>query len=165
MPIPIIEKNLFLNKQNIQWNLVENYLKNYIGQIYVVELYHDKIHIGSDFPDEYTESGYTKGLRGAIAKVKANAVQIIDKIIMNAENRRWLENKNPKHEKNASEGWYRYDTYFGTLVKGSNEENERLNYYKATLIVRKTTKGLFLYDIVNIKKEASTPFKSEETVR
>ena len=29
------------------------------------ERYGDGIHIGGDFPDEYTESRYTKGLRGA----------------------------------------------------------------------------------------------------
>lgn len=104
-------------------------------------------------------------MRGALAKVKANAAQIIDLMIRNAVNRRWVENKNEKHKNNASKGWFRYDTYLGISVKGSGEREKRFNLYKATLVVRKTSKGLFLYDVVNIKKEASTPLESAKTVR
>ena len=155
-----IESIIFTNKQNISWNDVEQYLKMYIGQEFIVNEYHDNIFIASDFPDEYTESKYTKKLRGALAKVKANAAQIIGLLITNATNRRWIENKSDKHKNNASEGWYRYDTYFGMPVKGSGEKTERLNLYRATLVVRKTEKGLFLYDVIDIKKEASTPLES-----
>ncbi len=154
-----IEEIIFVNKQNIPWNDVEQYLKQYIGSTFIVEEYQDSIGIAGDFPDEYSESKYTKKLRGALAKVKANAAQIIDLMIMNATNRRWIENKDDKHRNNASEGWYRYDTYFEMPVKGSNEKIERLNRYKATLVVRKTPQGLFLYDVLDIKKEASTPLE------
>lgn len=154
-----IEQIIFVNKQNIPWNDVEQYLKQYIGSTFIVEEYQDSISIAGDFPDEYSESKYTKKLRGALAKVKANAAQIIDLMIMNATNRRWIENKDDKHRNNASEGWYRYDTYFEMPVKGSNEKIERLNRYKATLVVRKTPQGLFLYDVLDIKKEASTPLE------
>ena len=160
-----IEKIIFLNKQNIPWNDVEQYLKRYIGQTFVVDAYQDCVSISSDFPDEFSESKYTKSLRGALSKVKANSAQIIDLLIKNAVNRRWIENKNEKHRCNASEGWYRYDTYFKIPVKGSEEQIERFNQYKATLVVRKTARGLFLYDVLDIKKEASTPLESQETVR
>lgn len=160
MSIPVIERNIFVNKQNIPWDNVEIYLRKYIGQTYVVNEYQDRINIAGDFPNEYAESNYTKKLRGALAKVKANAAQVIDIMIINATNRRWIENKAMKHKGNASEGWYRYDTYFIVSVKGSNEEQKRLNQYRATLVVRKNSKGLFLYDVVNIKKEASTPLES-----
>lgn len=123
----------------------------------MVVTYQDYISIAGDFPNEYAESKYTKTLRGAAAKAKANASQIIESLIVNAANKRWIENKNDKHSKNASEGWYRYDTYFAIPVQGSCEDNIRLNYYSAALVVRKTIKGLFLYDMINIKKEASTP--------
>lgn len=165
MVITIIGKNLFFGKNNIPWNDVERYLKKYIGQAYIVNEYQDKINIAGEFPDEYTQSNYTKRLRGALAKVKANVVQVIDLMIVNATNRRWVENKALKHKSNASEGWYRYDTYFAVSVKGSNEEQERWNQYRATLVVRKTSRGLFLYDIIDIKKEARTPLKSRKTVR
>ena len=97
-----IENILFKNKQSIPWNDVEQYLKKYIGQTFVVKEYGDIIHIPGGFPDEYTESNYSKKLRGALAKAKANASQVIGKMIENAENRRWIENKDIKHEKEAS---------------------------------------------------------------
>lgn len=162
MNIPVIERTLFFGKNNIPWNDVEKYLKKYIGRTYVVREYQDKINIPGDFPNEYAESRYTKKLRGALAKVKANAAQIIDQLIVNATNRRWVENKEIKHKENASGGWYRYDTYFAVLVKSSNEESERMNHYKATVIVRITSKGLFLYDIVDIKKERVRRLSPEE---
>ena len=101
-----IKEVIFYNKQNIPWNEVEQYLKRYIGQTFVVQEYQDVVIIASDFPDEYTGSRYTKKLRGALAKVKANAAQIIDRMIQNATNRRWNENREDKHRRNASEGWY-----------------------------------------------------------
>lgn len=152
-----IDKIIFKNKQNIPWNDVEQYLKRYIGRTFVVRMYQDRIHIAGGFPDEFFESKYTKRLRGALAKVKANSAQIIDLMIINAVNRRWIENKNDKHRRNASQGWYRYDTYFRMPVQGSEEKMERFNEYKATLVVRKTSNVMYLYDILDIKKEASTP--------
>lgn len=155
--ISIIDKIIFTGKQNIPWNNVELYLKQYIGKTYVVQEYQDRISIAGDFPNEFAESKYTKNLRGALAKVKANLAQIIDLLIVNAINRRWIENKNDKHKYDASEGWYRYDTYFMMSVKGSEESIGHYNVYKTTLVVRKTPKGLYLYDVINIKKEASKP--------
>ncbi len=45
-------------------------------------------------------------------------------------------------------------------VRGENEEVERMNIYSAVLVVRLTERGMYLYDMVNIKKEASTPHES-----
>lgn len=158
--VAYIENVIFLNKQNIPWNQVEQYLKQYIGTEYKIKESEDVICIASDFPDEYAESKYTKSLRGNIAKAKANAAQVVGKMIVIAKNKRWVENKDIKHGKEAEKGWYRYDTYFGMPVKGSEENEKRINIYKATLVVRNSLKGLFLYDVVNIKKEASKPLES-----
>ena len=158
--IAIIEDIIFMNKQNIPWNQVEQYLKRYIGKEYQVEETGDVIHIAGDFPNEFAESKYTKSLRGAIAKVKANAAQIVGEMIVLAENKRWVENKDNKHAKDAEKGWYRYDCYFAMKVQGSNESEERMNFYKATLVVRSALSGMYLYDIINIKKEASPPHES-----
>ena len=76
-------------------------------------------------------------------------------MIENAINRRWLENKNIKHQKNADGGWYRYDVGFSIPVN-SGEECRR-NMYRATAVVRIQMSKLYLYDVINIKKEASTP--------
>ena len=110
--IPVVENIIFSGKQNIPWKCVEKYLKSYVGLVVKVEEYQDKIVIAGNFPDEYTGSKYTKSLRGAVAKAKANAVQVIEPMIQYATNRRWTENKSKKHKKDASEGWYRYDTKF-----------------------------------------------------
>lgn len=48
-----------------------------------------------------TFAKYTKSLRGSIAKAKANAAQVIGKMIVIATNKRWIENKNEKHKKDA----------------------------------------------------------------
>lgn len=156
-----IPTTIFHGKQSIPWSDVESYLKKYIGKSYIVEEYQDLITVASDFPDEYTESVYTKKLRGALAKVKANAAQIIDQLIVHATNRRWVENKAEKHNQNAPEGWLRYDTYFSIQVRGNGEQKIRINKYTGTLIVRKKAGELFLYDFINIKKETSTPLESK----
>ena len=156
----IIAEVIFTNKQNIPWNDVETYLKKYVGQVYEVSSTGDSIHIGGDFPDEFTESKYTKKLRGALAKAKANASTVIPDMIRYATNRRWIENKDEKHSKDAPNGWYRYDTVFGMPVQGSQENEERVNMYRATLVVRIKEDKLYLYDILDIKKEASTPHES-----
>ncbi len=150
-----IKRIIFKNKQNIPWNDVEVYLKRLIGIDVIVEQYGDTIHIPCDFPDEYTESRYTKKLRGALAKAKANAAQVIIEMIESATNRRWIENKDSKHDKEANGGWYRYDVGFAIPIERNG--NEFQNRYYATAIVRIKDEELFLYDIINIKKEASTP--------
>ncbi|MDE5866892.1 MAG: hypothetical protein K2H31_09885 [Lachnospiraceae bacterium] len=45
---------------------------------------------------------YTKKLRGGLAKAKANSGQVIGEMIENAQSRRWIENKDEKHKKEAS---------------------------------------------------------------
>ncbi|MBO5056272.1 MAG: hypothetical protein J6C64_08000 [Lachnospiraceae bacterium] len=165
MDIAYIENILFMNKQNIPWSQVEQYLKQYVGKNYIVEESKDSIYIGYDFPEEFAESRYTKSLRGNMAKAKANASQVVGKMVVIATNRRWTENKADKHAKDAEQGWYRYDSYFAMPVQGSDEKGKRINIYKATLVVKKSIKGLYLYDIINIKKEASTPLESIKTVR
>ena len=128
-----ISEIIFSNKQNIPWDDVERYLRNYIGQEFQIKMYGDVIHIGGDFPDEYAESNYTKKLRGALAKAKANASQVIGIMLENAENRRWVENKNPKHEKEASGGWYRYDVGFTIPVEHNGENSGRMDIWEQRL--------------------------------
>lgn len=158
--IAYVENIIFMNKQNISWSDVERYLKRYIGESYQVIETGDVINIASDFPDEYAKSQYSQNLYGNLAKAKANASQVVGKMIVLATNRRWVQNKDKKHNKDAENGWYRYDSFFAMPVQGSEEKEKYINIYRATLVVRNSLKGLFLYDIINIKKEARTPLKS-----
>ena len=153
----IITHRLFTGKKNVPWTEVEKYLKRYIGHLFVIEETNDEIMIPSDFPDEYTGSDHTKSLRGAVAKAKANLISELPALVKGAKNKRFSENKSEKHAKDACFGWYRYDIYFGVLVKAENEISSRVNLYRGTLVVRCNEKGKELYDIVNIKKEASKP--------
>lgn len=57
-------------------------------------------------------------------------------------------------------GWQRYDSRFAIPVFNENNEILRYNVFHAELLIRHSEdKKLYLYDIVNIKKEASTPLE------
>lgn len=58
--VAYIEDIIFMNKQNIPWSEVESYLKQYVGEKYIVEETKDLINVGSDFPEEFSESKYQK---------------------------------------------------------------------------------------------------------
>ena len=155
-----VEKQIFFGKQNIPWKEVERYMKRYIGEKYVVQKYNDEIIIPSNFPNEYIASKYSQSLKGGLAKTKANVSQVIGELIRSAINRRFVENKEEKHKKDASKGWYRYDVFFEVSVKGNSDDEIRWNRYRGTLIVRLNEKGMYLHDLINIKKEARTPLES-----
>lgn len=48
-----------------------------MGDFYQIAETEDIIYIGTDLPDEYSGSNYTKHIKGTIAKAKANAAQAI----------------------------------------------------------------------------------------
>ena len=135
---------------------VEAYLNKTLKEEYVVNESKDILRIGAKFSSEYCGSAYTKKLRGAVLKAKANAVQVLPEIIMSAKNKRWVENKADKHNK----GWFRYDVKFSIPVFNNEGNQTNENIYSATLVARINDEGIFLYDMINIKKEASKPFES-----
>jgi hypothetical protein len=119
------------------------------------------VYIGSDFLDEYTGSKYTYSLKGANAKAKANAAQGIPEMLEIAVGKRYEENKEDKHLWNARRGWYRYDSRFALPVFGDNGEVERYNVFHASMLIRHANDGkLYLYDVLEIKKETSNPLES-----
>ena len=62
--IVFIHDIIFKGKRSIEWSEVEEYLKQFVGESFVIEDTKDMIYVGSEFPDEYTHSNYTKLLRG-----------------------------------------------------------------------------------------------------
>lgn len=154
----IINNILFSGKKSLPWDKVENYLDDLSGLKFYVRETNDCINIGSRFASEYCGSNYTKKLHGTLEKAKANAAQYIPELIESAVNRRWVENKDSKHDKDAKLGWYRYDVFFSMTVMFEGKQST--NQYKGTLIARINDKGIYLHDIINIKKEDSTPFES-----
>lgn len=158
--VVVINDILFYGKKSIPWNKVEEYLKRYIGNIVEVADTAEQIHIDSDFPDEFKGSEDTKRVRGANAKAKANSIQGLHKMIRISRKVSETDNRKTKNEKKASRGWYRYLTRFALPVIMDGRIISHYNIYLATLIVRVDGKGiLHLYDVINIRKEASSPFE------
>ena len=151
----------FKGKRSVDWNDVKEYLKEYVGEIYKVADGDDIIYIGTDLPDEYTGSRYTHKLKGTIAKAKANASQGIPELLEIADNKRHRENNDKRHVRNAKYGWYRYDSRFALPVYDESGEIDRYNIFRATMLIRHAADGkLYLYDILDIKKETSNPLDS-----
>lgn len=158
--IVLIHDIRFKGKRKIDWNDVEMYLKQYIGEFYEIADIQDMVYIGKDLPDEYSGSKDTARLRGMLAKAKANAAQGVPELIKIAANRKFKENLATKHSIDAKLGWYRYDSRFALPVYDENGKIERYNVFCVEMLIRHADDGkLYLYDIVNIKKETSTPLE------
>ncbi len=75
----------------------------------------------------------------------------------------YTENSKGKHKKDAKYGWYKYESRFALPVFASNGEVERYNVFHVAMILRHDKDGKkYLYDIMNIKKETSDLFQSED---
>lgn len=153
--IVVINDIRFKGKRSINWREVRAYLKEYVGDFYMVASTGDVIYIGADLPNEYSGSKYTHSLKGTNAKAKANATQGIPEMIEIALGKYYRENKESKHWRNARYGWYRYNSRFALPVY-KDDEIERYNIFHASLIVRYSEDNrMYLYDIIDIKKETS----------
>ena len=158
--IVVINDIRFKGKRSIDWKEVRAYLKEYVGDFYKVASTGDVIYIGADLPSEYSGSKYTHSIKGTNAKAKANAAQGIPEMIEIALGKQFRENKESKHWRNAMYGWYRYDSRFAIPVYRDDEELERYNIFHASLIVRYSEdRKMYLYDIIDIKKETSNPIE------
>lgn len=158
--IVLINDLVFKGRKNVDWNMVEKFLKKYIGENRTIIDTSDIVYIGSEFPDEFCHSKDTKTLRGANLYAKANSSAVINEMIEIATNKIFAENYNKKHRIDAKYGWYRYDTRFALPVYSDSGELVRYNVFAARLLVRHANDGkLYLYDILRIKKETSKPLK------
>ena len=159
--IVVIHDIRFKGRQAIEWNDVEKYLKQYVGEAHIIESTNDMVYIGTDLPEEYAHSNYTNTLKGANAKAKANATQGIPEMLMIADEREYEKNRKTKHIKDAKYGWYRYDSRFALPVFDEEGEIKYYNVFKVIMVVRHAEDGkMYLYDIMNIKKETGTHFQS-----
>ncbi len=147
----------FKGKRQIDWDDVKRYLEGYVGDYYEIVENAERIFIGNELPEEYTESESRKSLMGANAKAKANAATAIPELIQIASNPIFEENRKARHNKNAKYGWYRYGDPFGLP---GYEENVlvRYNIFSARLLINHAENGRkYLYDILAVKKETSKP--------
>ncbi|MGN0335922.1 MAG: helix-turn-helix domain-containing protein [Lachnospiraceae bacterium] len=159
--IVIINDVRFKSRRNINWDKVEEYLKEYIGRYYEIAETSEKIYIGTDFPDEFCHSTDKIKLKGANEKAKANLTSAIGELIQIADNKTESEDFDKKHKSKAKLGWYRYDTRFGIPVY-ENDELKRYNIFSARMLVRCDADGkMYLYDFVRTKKETSSPHEQK----
>lgn len=79
--IALINDIRFKSRKGVDWNEVERYLKEYIGEYFEISETSEKIYIGSDFPDEFSHSNDTKGLKGGNMRAKANITPAIGELI------------------------------------------------------------------------------------
>jgi hypothetical protein len=158
--IVFINDILFKGKRSIDWLEVEKYLKKFIGESYTIEESEDVVFIGKDLPDEYAHSNYTRILKGTNAKAKANAAQGLPQLIEVAKGKSYKENYKEKHNSDAKYGWYRYNSKFALPVYDNNGDIEQYNIFNVIMIIRHAEDGkMYLYDIMNIKKETSPLFQ------
>lgn len=158
--VVVINDLRFKRSKRIDWNTVEEYLKEYIGECAEILDTNEMIYVGSDFPDEYAHSKDTKVLRGPNEYAKANASVAIKELLQIASNKAFSENHKDKHNNKAKYGWYRYDTRFA--IPKYNDEGELAGYniFKGRLVIRHAQDDkLYLYDILRIKKETSEPLE------
>ena len=151
----------FKAKMRDDWTAGEKYLKTYIGYFYEIKETSEKIYISKDFPDEYASSESRIALKGAAAKAKANAAQAIPELIRIAANPKHEANRKEKHKTDALYGWYRYNIRFALpAYDDKTGKTARHNIYSASMLVRHANDGKkYLYDILAIKKETSSPLK------
>ena len=146
--VVVINDLRFKRSKRVDWNTVEEYLKEYIGECAEILDTNEMIYIGSDFPDEYAHSKDTKVLRGPNEYAKANASAAIKELIQIATNKAFSENYKDKHNSKAKYGWYRYDTRFAIPKYDNDGELAGYNIFKGRLVIRHAQDGkLYLYDI------------------
>lgn len=54
--VVVVNDLRFKGRRSVDWNLVEDCLKEYIGQCAEITETSDVVYIGTDFPDEFTHS-------------------------------------------------------------------------------------------------------------
>lgn len=158
--IVLVNDIRFKSRRNLDWETIEQYLKEYIGQYQEIIETSEKVYIGSDFPDEFCGSEDRIRLKGANLKAKANIATAIKELIYIATNRRQYPDHGNKHGKRAQHGWYRYDTRFGIPVYEEDGTLGRYNIFTAQMLVRNDNYNcLYLYDFIKIKKETCSPHR------
>lgn len=158
--IALINDVRFKSRRSIDWNEVEKYLKEYIGEYFEIAQTAEKVYIGTDFPDEFSHSNDTKWLKGANMKAKANLTPAVGELIQIAGEKAEYPDYNAKHGTKAKYGWYRYTARFGLPVYDENGGLERYNIFTTRMLVRCDADGkLYLYDFVRTKKETSRPLE------
>lgn len=145
----VLVENPMTKAQLSNYQTVADYIADHIGEAYTILESGQKVYIGKDLPNEYTQSQYTKRiLQTSKLTAKNKAVSNLGEMIEIASNRRWEKTRHAEN-KDAPYGMYRYDTTFAFPVQGG----ESYKAFNAELVIRNASDGKkYLYDIVSIKE-------------
>lgn len=112
------------------------------------------VYIGKDLPGEYLHSKYTTNLNSRLKDVKLQAATNLDEMLLLAQNGAWKENLKEKHEIDAKNGWYRYQTQFAVPILNAKKAVDHYTVYGGTLLIRNDADGKsYLYDLLNVEKK------------
>ncbi len=91
---------------------------------------------------------------GTIGKAKANASQAIPELIQIATDVSYRKNLSAKYDSNALLGWYRCTVHFTLPITDDKGNVIGKNLYRGRMLLRcNKDHKLYLYDIIDIKKE------------
>lgn len=158
--VVVADEVIFKGRRGVNWKEVEEYVRKYIGQFFEIMETKDVVYIDKNFPDEFAGSKDTYKLRGAGAKAKANTAQCIPELLEIATNKRFKQNFKAKHVWKAKYGWYRYDSRIAIPIYDELGKTGHYNLFQIEMIIRHDADGkLYLYDLINIKKETGNPLE------
>lgn len=139
----------------IDWKLIKSLLLLLVGKEYAIKETKEIIKVDKKFVKEYVSSKYTKGLNSTFKKIKANLSNLIEELIENASHPKTENNKEDKHKSDAYKGWKKFTSRFIIETYDSNSNKMVMQKYTCVIVARcPNYKEMYLYDIVNIKKEA-----------
>lgn len=154
-PIAWVENSGLTNAQLKDYQAIADYIADHIGEYYTILESGQKVYIGDELPDEYTQSKYTSYLKNndrRALNAKNKGVNVLGDMIEIATNRRW-EPTNHTQSKDAKYGMYRYDSEFAFPLKNGAGDTVGARAYDVELLIRNASDGKkYLYDIVNIKE-------------
>ena len=96
--IVVINDIRFRGKSWDEWDEIEEYLRQYVGECYEILETCENVFIGEDFPKEFTGSEYTTHLWKGKKHAKANVVSGIPELINTASAPQHNENMKQKHQ-------------------------------------------------------------------
>ena len=85
--IALINDIRFKSRKGIDWNEVEQYLKEYIGEYFEISETSEKIYIGSDFPDEFSHSNDTKKILDQIKRLNNERIYKNKTLVVEIQNK------------------------------------------------------------------------------
>jgi hypothetical protein len=158
--VVMLENDIFNeNKENKKpHQFIANYIAENIGEFYKITESGQRVYIGEELPNEYTQSEYTKQLlkrNKKILNAKNQSVQSLGEIIEIATERSWDKNRKLKHNTGAKYGFYKYSSKIALPKYDSQRKIIGSNLFDIELVIRNDANGRkYLYDIQKIEKSA-----------